>query len=166
MSQNRREQVRHKVAECLELAANHFDKSFELPEIRFDLHARAAGQYRYGKNLQQLRFNPYLFATAFDENLDTTVPHEVAHYVTFNLFGRVKPHGREWREVMKLFGVPAEVTHNQKIKIPGLRRERRWGYQCGCQTHQLTTRRHNKVISGKGSFSCRKCGQLLRQMAC
>ncbi|OOY44137.1 hypothetical protein BOW37_10760 [Solemya velum gill symbiont] len=165
MSHNRRELVRDKVVECLELAANHFDESFTLPEIRFDLHARAAGQFRYGKNLQQLRFNPYLFSTGFEVNLDTTVPHEVAHYVAFNLFGRVKPHGKEWREVMKLFGVPAEVTHSQNVKIPGLRRERRWSYQCDCQQHQLTTRRHNKVVSGKMRYSCRRCGQPLRQAA-
>jgi len=60
--------------------------------------------YRANKNHRVIRYNPYIFAKSFEDNLGLTVPREVAHYVTDMMFGHSRPHGKEWHEVMRAFG--------------------------------------------------------------
>ncbi len=35
-----------------------------------------------------------------------TLVHEIAHYVTYQKFGKVKPHGKEWKSVFKNLMLP------------------------------------------------------------
>jgi len=91
-----------------------------------------------------------------------TVPHEVAHVVTEQLFGKVKPHGNEWRSVMAHFGIPeAERCHDFDLQDIPNRGQRRWTYSCDCQTHQLSTTRHYRILRGTQKYLCRNCGQQL-----
>ena len=89
-------------------------------DIIFDLKGRSAGMYRvknnrglvFSRQQREIRYNPYIFSKYFDDNFATTIPHEVAHYVTDIIYGlkNIKPHGREWKEVMDAFGANASVT--------------------------------------------------------
>jgi SprT protein len=132
-------------------------------DIRFDLTGLTAGQavilgrkhiIRY--NLQMARSQPEVFITE-------TVPHEVAHVVTNVLFGRIKPHGKEWRSIMAFFGIPEpERCHNFDMQDVHVRGQRRWPYACDCTTHQLSTTRHYRVLRGTQKYLCRNCGKPLR----
>jgi len=64
----------------------------EIP-VTFDLRGRAAGMYRVRGGQREIRYNPHIFAKYFSDNLENTVPHEVAHYVIDVLHGlrRVRP---------------------------------------------------------------------------
>ncbi|MER3465920.1 MAG: hypothetical protein C4340_01595, partial [Armatimonadota bacterium] len=47
-----------------------------------------------------------------EQRVCETLLHEYAHLVVYHLFGtKAKPHGEEWRRVMKALGAPAERTH-------------------------------------------------------
>jgi len=141
----------------------------EIP-VTFELRGRAAGMYVVRGGQRVIRYNPHIFARYFSDNLANTVPHEVAHYVVDVLYGlrRVRPHGPEWRAVMRAFGVePAATCHYDLDGIP-VRRQRRFRYRCACTTHSLSTVRHKRVQSGRVRYSCRRCqaplsytGQLL-----
>ena len=127
--------------------------------IRFDLIGRAAGMYQVRRGTPAIRYNPYLFAKYFEENLNTTIPHEVAHYVVDELYGcaNVKPHGAEWRELMNLLGADDRVHCDFDLSGIPRRRYRRINYVCRCRQHQLTRIRHNRIQQHGTRYYCRNC---------
>jgi len=147
----------------LQTASKLYKTDFSTIPVNFDLKGRAAGMYRTYNSQRSIRYNPYLFAKYFDDNLTTTVPHEVAHYVTDVLFGlkNIKPHGNEWRDVMQDFGVKPEVTGKYDLTGVPVRRQKRFDYQCDCTKHKLSSVRHNKIQRGKARYYCRHCGHAI-----
>ncbi|KES14883.1 SprT-like family, partial [Gilliamella apis SCGC AB-598-P17] len=52
-----------------------------------------------------------------EDFINEVVLHELAHLITFQYVGKVKPHGKEWQYVMsKIMKKEPKVTHNFKIK--------------------------------------------------
>jgi len=147
----------------IEQAAQLCDRRLAMIPVAFNLRGRAAGMYRVRGQQREIRYNPFLFAKYFDDNLANTVPHEVAHYVIDCLYGlrQVRPHGREWQTIMHGFGVKPERTCRYDLEGVPQRRQQRFRYQCGCATHQLTTQRHNKIQRGLARYLCRQCQQPL-----
>ncbi|ABR00697.1 Protein SprT [Haemophilus influenzae] len=90
-----------------------------------------------------------------DEFIRQVVPHELAHLIVYQMFGRVKPHGKEWQLVMnEIFKLPADTCHQFDIKnVQG----KTFEYRCACQTHFLTIRRHNKIMKENIEYLCKKC---------
>ena len=139
---------------------------FPLPHIPvlFDLRGRAAGMYRLRGGNREIRYNPWIFARYFDSNMQDTIPHEVSHYVVEMIFGRknIKPHGDEWRNVMRAFGCEPRATCNYDLSDIPQRRIKRFSYRCRCSSHELTTYRHNKVLRGSQQYLCRRCGEMIQ----
>lgn len=154
--------VKSVTTEYIQRASKIYQQSFSMVLISFDLKGRAAGMYRVKNNVRLIRYNPYLFAKYFDDNVAETVPHEVAHYITEKLYGigRVRPHGNEWGEVMRAFGIESKrVGHRYDMQGVPVRVHRRYAYRCRCATHNVTTRRHKQMKSGMAEFLCRRCGE-------
>lgn len=150
--------------ELIQLAAYELGKKIREIEIKFDLSGRSAGMYCSHRRKRWIRYNPYIFAKYFDENLENTVPHEVAHYLTDVVTGRkrIAPHGQEWQAMMQLLGCEPETTHKFDLEGVPVKRQRRHLYRCGCQDHQLSSTRHNRVQrQKKHNYFCRKCGEAL-----
>mgnify|MGYP001818016493 CR=1 FL=1 len=146
----------------LQLARTHFGIDIAEPNIRFDLRGKTAGQVRIrdGK-VCLVRYNLSLLHRYPEDFVRATVPHETAHLVTLRLFGAgVKPHGREWRAVMRLFGTEPRRCHDYDVEGLQARRIRRFHYRCGCRSHQLTSIRHNRILDGQ-VYLCRGCGHPL-----
>ncbi len=156
---------------CLEQAKRLFARDFDLIPINFDLKGRAAGMFRVKGKQRVIRYNPYIFAKYFEENLKLTVPHEVAHYLTDEIYGigklssmgtgRVRPHGREWQAIMHKLGVDACRTCSFDMSGLPVRKQHYHLYRCACSEHQLGSRRHNKVSRQQANYYCRKCRGLL-----
>ena len=175
ISADQKYQVVAETLRYIELAEQIFGQTFEQIPIHFDLKGRAAGMYvlssqgrgRGRKATRKIRYNPWLFAKYFDDNLRDTVPHEVAHYITEQIYGRgrgrnrVLPHGDEWRAVMAAFGADDSVTSSFDLKGIPCRQQQTVAYRCQCRDHQLGIRRHNKVQRGRASYLCRYCGDRL-----
>lgn len=155
---------------CLTLAETYFQRRFELGAVSFCLRGRSAGQFRtrpvknsgfraVRANLSEIRFNAVMLEKYGDRFIAETVGHEVAHFIVFELYGRsVRPHGKEWQAVMMdVLQQNPEVTHQYETKPA--RRLKRYAYVCGCPelVHELTSIRHNKVMSKKARYLCRKC---------
>jgi predicted SprT family Zn-dependent metalloprotease len=110
-----REKVENKVAECFKIAAEHYGQDFEMPEIRYNIKSWTGGLAYHQRWL--VRFNLILLVENEQHYLDNVVPHEIAHLInrTVNKPApgkkRLMPHGKEWKDVMKLLGVQASVTH-------------------------------------------------------
>ena len=143
----------------ISIASEIFAQVLQPIPVMFNLRGRAAGMYRVAHKERLIRYNPYIFSKYFDDNLQTTVPHEVAHYVVDMLYGvnRVKPHGPEWREIMLLFNAEPRATGNYDLTGIPVRRQKRYDYKCNCKTHQISTVRHNKIMTGSAVYLCRSC---------
>ena len=137
-----------------------FNRTFGSIPVLFNLKGRVAGMYRVKRGLREIRYNPYLFAKYYDDNLATTVPHEVAHYVTDVIYGlsRIRPHGEEWLEVMRMFGADSSRTCRYDLEGIPVRRMQQHPYRCGCEVYKLSAQRHRRIQSGRTRYFCRNCG--------
>jgi SprT protein len=149
--------------EVLDAGVKLIGREVAMPEIRFDLRGQAAGQFRMDAASRALiRYNPALLARHETEFLAQTVPHEVAHYLTLLHFGRgVRPHGEEWRQIMRALGTDPSRCHQFDVSGIAARRVRRFAYHCDCGDHALTSIRHHRVLRG-ARYLCKRCGQALR----
>ncbi len=160
--------VEHTV-DYIRQAEGIFEQKFPDIDVVFDLPGSSAGMFKIKGRHSQIRYNPWIFAKYFDDNLARTVPHEVAHYIVHQLYGdrrsrrhHILPHGEEWRGLMAAFGADDSVTGNYDLSGIPLRRQRRFDYQCQCRSHTLSTRRHNKVLRGDSQYLCRYCKTMLQ----
>lgn len=140
----------------LVLAANKlFNRSFTPPKVKFYLKGTTAGKADLLNNIVIL--NHILLVENPDDFLEDTVPHELAHLLTFAMFGRkAKAHGKEWKSVMRALGVEPTRCHSLDVSNVG----NRHSYRCACKSHQLSTQRHNKIRRG-ASYICKSCGHVL-----
>jgi SprT protein len=149
--------VMRSLREKLQQANHRLERHYPEPKLLYQQRGTAAGTAW----LQQweIRLNPVLLLENQQAFIDEVVPHELAHLLVWKHFGRVPPHGKEWKWMMEnVLGVPAERTH--KFEIDSVR-SRAFPYRCGCQQHQLTVRRHNRVIRGESEYRCVHCGERL-----
>jgi SprT protein len=151
----------------IEQASRLFDIKRKAVEINFNLKGRSAGMYRtrgrFGKVKREIRYNTFIFSKYFDDNLKTTVPHEVAHYVSDIAYGlkNIKPHGVEWKNIMAAFDADASVTADYDLSGIPLRRKRTYTYACQCREHELGPVRHKRISSRRNQYYCSYCNQVL-----
>jgi len=159
-------QVVAEVAHYVALGATHFGRDFALVPVLFDLKGTTWGMYRVSGQRRQIRFNPWMFAKYYADSLATTVPHEVAHYLTDAVYGlgKIRPHGVEWKAVMAVFGADDSVRSSHSLEGIPRRQMRRFPYLCACRSHQLSSQRHKRIQSGQTRYHCRACGNLLRPL--
>jgi SprT protein len=141
-------------------------------EISFNLKGRSAGMYRVkhlksyfiGRQKREIRYNSFIFSKYFDDNFTTTIPHEVAHYISDMIYGlkNIKPHGKEWKEIMQVFEADASVTANYDLSGIPLKKQTLFTYQCDCREHQLSSIRHNKINKHRYQYLCNVCEQVLQ----
>ena len=127
------------------------------PALVYQQRGTSAGTAWLEKN--EIRLNPVLLLENQQAFIDEVVPHELAHLLVWKHFGRVAPHGKEWKWMMEsVLGVPALRTH--RFALDSVRKNT-FPYRCQCQQHQLTVRRHNRVMRGEATYRCVRCGDVL-----
>lgn len=149
--------AQHVIEESVLKANRAFGCVFHLPSLSFKLRGKAAGKAYLQTN--EIRINPTLFIENKDEFLREVVPHEVAHLIAYQHFGRVKPHGKEWRYIMaEIFKIAPSTTHRFDVSSVS----KTFEYRCDCQAYPLSIHRHGKVQRGNSSYRCNVCHGALR----
>lgn len=171
VSQEIKNRVETAVLDCFIMAENLFGKGFTIPEIRYDLIGKSAGQAvydRYGKVKHTVRINPVLLNENPEYIILQTVPHEMAHVVVNTFYEdrgiRVKGHGREWQRVMRFFGLEPHRCHNLDVSsINNIKNQSEYHFICGCvgKVYKLSKYRYTRYTNG-ASYRCRICSVQLR----
>ena len=165
VTDSQRLQITQATHHCIERAGILLDRDFALLPVAYDLQGKCAGMYQIRGSQRRIRYNPWIFAKYFEESLENTVIHEVAHYVVDCVWGirRVKPHGKEWRQIMVTMGAEPNVTGHYDLTGIPTRHYKRYAYKCDCKTHQLTILRHRKIVERGASYRCQSCRSALQQ---
>ena len=94
------------------------ERRYAEPTLVYQQRGTSAGTAWLEKN--EIRLNPVLLLENQQEFIDEVVPHELAHLLVWQHFGRVAPHGKEWKWMMEnVLGVPARRTHRFELGTPG-----------------------------------------------
>ncbi|YCH29919.1 SprT family zinc-dependent metalloprotease [Erwinia sp. D4-22] len=141
----------------LQLANQRLARNYPEPQLVYQQRGTAAGTAWLQS--WEIRLNPVLLLENQQAFIEEVVPHELAHLLVWRHFGRVAPHGKEWKWMMEtILEVPARRTHQFEVASV---RGKSWPYRCRCQQHYLTVRRHNRVVRGETEYRCVQCGDLL-----
>lgn len=133
-------------------------RNYPLPNLSYSQRGTAAGTAWLEK--WEIKLNPVLLMENQQAFIEEVVPHELAHLLVWKHFGRVAPHGAEWKWMMEnVLNVSACRTHQFEVASV---RSRTFPYFCRCQQHQLTIRRHNRVVRGETRYHCMNCGDPLQ----
>jgi SprT protein len=156
-------QVEQRTEQFIRQAEAIFGRRFDRVPVLFDLRGRTAGMFKIIGKRRIIRYNPWIFAKYFEVNLCDTVPHEVAHYIVHEVYPKrgVKPHGRQWQDLMAHFGADPGVTFDLDLDGVPQRSQRTHRYHCGCQVHDVSTTRHNRVQKRRMRYHCCSCDGLL-----
>ncbi|MTH48130.1 SprT family zinc-dependent metalloprotease [Intestinirhabdus alba] len=149
--------VMRRLREALAQANLALNRSYPEPRLVYSQRGTSAGTA--WPESYEIRLNPVLLMENVEAFIVEVVPHELAHLLVWQHFGRKAPHGKEWKWMMEsVFGVPARRTH--RFALQSVRRNT-YPYRCRCQEHQLTVRRHNRVVRGEATYRCVRCGETL-----
>lgn len=158
--------IKNKIEACYQKAEKYFDKKFERPHVKFMDNITMCGlacRQRIGNEIVGVIG---LHETFFIENqhdmVHDTIPHEVAHLLVDEIYGRVKrPHGPEWQRMMKfVLNVEPNRGHSYDMTNINVRRQRRITYSCDCREHRVSATMHHKMVDGR-KYGCKRCGGML-----
>ena len=133
-----------------------YRRNFTLPTITFGDMGKVSGMAYLQSN--KLKFSPTLFVQNVETFLSNTVPHEVAHLVTWQVYPNSKQgHGPEWRSVMSQLGVEnISRCHSYDVSTVASVLPRPFVYKCNCQSHKLTSIIHRRITAGQ-KRRCKRC---------
>ena len=142
------------VTRCYDTANRALEREFPTPQVLFNQRGKIAGCALLQKNT--LKFHPLLYQQNQEHFLTHVVPHEIAHLLVWQLYGKTQPHGHEWQNIMvNVFNLPPYRTHQYNVDNIGIKTIM---YGCECGEVALTIRRHNKVLKG-ARYRCKHCLQ-------
>lgn len=108
VSEHLKRRVEERIAECKQLTGIHVDV-----EIRYNVTGSCGGWARHAPSGCVIRLNADMLVAHGEHFIANTVAHEYAHIAAFEKYGyKIKPHGEEWKRVMRVIGVDPKRCHD------------------------------------------------------
>lgn len=168
VSESLKQRVEEKIEQCYQIAERHFNRQFKRCGVKYDVSGRVAGYANYQHNV--VRLNPVLLIENEDQFIDTTVPHEVAHLLTYKMYdinrgGRWAHHGPEWKSVMHVLGADPSRCHSFDTSRAERKVKTKYHYVCGCNDRPriISSVIHNRIVNGR-SYHCQACRQPIKMV--
>ena len=155
-------EIEEAAEKAFQKAEAHFGRKFSRPIHQYDLRGTTSGQANY---LGILRWNMDIYVPNKEVYLTRTVPHEVAHLVSYAVYGHAgHGHRKHWKNIMfNVMGLEPKRCHNYTEGVKKSRVvERDWAYECSCRVHNISTVKHNKMLRGKTIYHCVHCNEDLK----
>lgn len=157
--------IEDKILWCLETLQTATGKPLKIPSWSFKQIGRTAGKAFYFEH--KIELNPdFINNGNIEYIIEQTLPHEIAHLVSVEVYGPVIGRGHKWawKHIMRLMGLDANRCHNLSTEGVKTRKFTRIDYRCNCcgQTIPVTKYRHNQILSGRKIFhtACGRRGTL------
>jgi len=162
--------------ELQEIVAGFWEKLDEIwqhgskvPKVQLmDLGTTGGKAYR---NINTIVLNHHFLDDPINEKhmLEQTIPHELAHLVTWLCFPSAKQaHGPEFRQVLGSISWNTSTHHKMDLTevkklSTQVKTKKRYVYVCDCpeKKHLMTPVAHNRIKKG-WTYRCRKCKQPIR----
>lgn len=154
-----------KVRLCLQKAALIYDLDMSEVQIKVNIRSdsKCAGKAEYADGIYSVRFHKQAVKNHYNEMVNETIPHEVAHIVCM-----MKPqlgcnHDFGWKAVCQALGGIGDQYHT--MGIGKTKRQRLWDYKTESgEIVQLTTVRHNRLQQNKVEYySSPKLGKIRKE---
>jgi SprT protein len=154
MNQQLHALVENRITNLLEVAKSKFGIIMDKPTIVYNLKGTKAGT----ASIQNvIRLNPVLLEQNVDEFIQRTVAHELAHILSYKLYGTLA-HDKYWKRVMVSFGVEPSRCHSYDVSnVQRAKHIKTFIYKCKCKEHIITSIRHNKIVKNGTKYSCCHC---------
>ncbi len=155
-------EIEEATEQAFEKAEAYFGRKFDRPVHKYDLRGVTSAQAKY---VGILRWNVSIYAPNKEVYLARTVPHEVAHLVSYAMYSKAgHGHGKYWQNIMRnVMGLEPRRCHSYKEGVKKSRTiERDWSYECSCRVHQISTVKHNRMLRGKAQYHCIHCNEDLK----
>lgn len=137
------------------LAERIFDRKFERCRVLVNIRPTSHVAANASVNPRIIRINPSIYHCHPQKMINVICPHEVAHIVAFDLFGRKAwNHGIWWKAVMRKMGQPPVVRHD----LVCLSNYLKTVYECsGCKTQKIINNVDHRKIQNRAAFipACR-----------
>jgi len=133
-------------------------------EIKFNLKSKSSlGTIRYKDTSRKsflIRLSAKLYEDYKEEYIDFVLKHEFAHACVMSHYRhRCRPHGVEWKNIMRFLGEakPRASTNKFQIQKSG----HKW--ICSCSEYVFGKIKHKNALKKKNyiNFFCRKCKEKL-----
>ena len=161
MTENQTQSI-NLIRSYIEKAEKIYKKNFSMPKVKWNLRGTTAGKASLSR--WEIHLHPVLVESEGEKYINRTPGHEVAHLITFSVYGRVKPHGREWKSVMLILGLDPKRCHNydvSEVRQDRSKLSRCFEYSCNCRTHHMTQIRHRRSLMG-AKYKCCHCNSILK----
>lgn len=138
------------------LSENVFGFIPRVDEVKFERNTNSAGKVRLFKNgTIELVFNLDV-AEKYGNIFQDTVLHEIAHIIVRKTYPKAKQnHGKEFRYVCSKIGCSGTTHADYVIDIKT--KTKKHQYNCQCQKHYVSTRKHNVIQQNPKLYSCQVC---------
>lgn len=132
-------------------------RGFVMPTVIWRaMGVRVAGYCNYTENKIELNTN-YLNSTDWENFLDDTPLHELAHAISYQLYGD-RGHKHTWKNVSYALGLGGNRCHHfsRPINPKNTRVRKRYSAHCSCMEHIITSIKYNRIQKGL-NYICKKC---------
>lgn len=149
------------VQKYLAIAKDKLGVELPPPHLSLNMKGHTAGRAHWTSN--SIVLNGILFNENKDKFLARTIPHEVAHLVAYKKYSTPyrspKPHGQEWKHVMRVFGCEESRCHSYDTTNSAQQVRQRYELKCkGCgKTYQITSILVNRIRNANRKYSCNLC---------
>lgn len=158
--------VVERITLCLSKCFDSED-AYPLIEVSFvnDLK-RTAGAAEYFSGVSKIELNAEMLVQNFDDFMNFTIPHEVAHILTEMFYPDAKrDHGKEFRKMCNHIGFPeaGRTYHTYDVlSITGVKPKLRHVYACNCvenNRYNASAVMHKRIFQGERR-NCKRCNFL------
>jgi SprT protein len=113
-----KQQVLAKLQSGLDLIAAHYGKRLPMPKVLYTVTGSTAGFARY--DAWMINLNAAIMERNFDDFMERTVLHELAHLVTDRLYPEIRPKDKpgEWKAATKVIVTFNAGKMTSKTKTP------------------------------------------------